>query len=109
MEPEGEPVLWGRKPQAMSAGAGERAMTIGTEVLQQAPEGQRRLGGAPGFAATSGTDGFVTLAKSLPCSRPGEGGGWASVDSADISGFPAGALVVESFASKRGEAQAVSQ
>lgn len=27
MEPEGKPVLWGRKPQAKSTGAGKRATT----------------------------------------------------------------------------------
>lgn len=74
MEPEGKPVLWGRKPQAKSAGAGERATTTATKVLQQAPEGQRRLGGDPGLTASSGTEGFVTLVKSLPRSSPGEGG-----------------------------------
>lgn len=75
-------------PEAKSAGESTAEMLQGTQGPGTLVAGRRCPGptGSSTLLPAPGLMVFVTLAKSLPCSRPGEGRGGLR-GSPDISGF----------------------
>lgn len=69
VEPEGKPVLRGRKPQRL------RALVAGRQGLCSRPQGDKEDGQkCPILVPALGLLVFVTLAKSLPAAGPGSPG-----------------------------------